>query len=158
MAVSLPPAVTVVVSPATQTSEPIAAVSPDAPLQMIYVWLLASGSGDATCPLADLARAVMAAATAAVAAAADDDDETETDGHPGSPSSVCACTQQAAGASNDGQAERMDFRVAQRSLTHIVTRVAQAHGASSRRRTWHMPKDELAILRKARTSVVDGHP
>ena len=52
--------------------------------------------------------------------------------------------QQAAGATNDGQAERMAFRVAQCSLTPIdVRRVAQAHGTSSGGRTWHMPKDEL---------------
>ena len=52
--------------------------------------------------------------------------------------------QQAAGATNDGQAERMAFWVAQRSLTSIdIRRVAQAHGASGRGRTWHMPEDEL---------------
>jgi hypothetical protein len=47
---------------------------------------------DATCPLADLARADIAAATEAVAAAAEDDDDTETEDRPGSPSSVCART------------------------------------------------------------------
>jgi hypothetical protein len=35
MVVSLPPAVAVAVNPATQSSEPIVAVSPDAPSQMI---------------------------------------------------------------------------------------------------------------------------
>ena len=55
-----------------------------------------------------------------------------------------APSQQAAGATNDGQAERMAFWVAQRSLTPIdVRRVAQVHGASSGGRAWHMPKDEL---------------
>jgi hypothetical protein len=54
--------------------------------------LLLLGSGDATCPLADLARADIAAATAAVAAAAEDDDDTETDDLPGSFSSVRART------------------------------------------------------------------
>ena len=50
------------------------------------------GSGDAACPLADLARVVIAAATAAVAAAAEDDEETEADDRPGSLSSVRART------------------------------------------------------------------
>jgi len=36
MAVSLPPAVAVAVNPATQTSEPSVAVSPDALVRMIY--------------------------------------------------------------------------------------------------------------------------
>ena len=36
MVVSLPPAVAVAVNPATQTSEPIVVVPPDAPSQMIY--------------------------------------------------------------------------------------------------------------------------
>ena len=60
--------------------------------------------------------------------------------HPSAP------RQQAADATNDGQAERMAFWVAQRSLTPIdIRRVAQAHGASGRGRTWlwHTPKDEL---------------
>ena len=58
--------------------------------------------------------------------------------HPNAP------RQQATGATNDGQAERMALWVAQRSLTPIdIRRVAQVHGASSRGRTWHMPKDEL---------------
>jgi hypothetical protein len=54
--------------------------------------------------------------------------------------------QQAAGATNDGQAGRMAFRVAQRFLTPTdVRRVAQAHGASGGGRTWlwHTPKDEF---------------
>jgi hypothetical protein len=95
--VSLPPVVAVAANPATQTSEPIVAVSPDAPaddkeFELRARKLLFLGSGDTACPLADLACAVIAAATAAVAAAAEDDDDTETDDHPGSPSSVCART------------------------------------------------------------------
>jgi hypothetical protein len=50
--------------------------------------LLLLGSGDATGPLADLARADIAAATAAVAAAAEDDGDTETGERPLTPIDV----------------------------------------------------------------------
>ena len=57
---------------------------------------------------------------------------------------VHAPRQQAASAANDGQAERMAFRVAQRSLAPVhVRRIAQAHGASGGGRAWHMPENEL---------------
>jgi hypothetical protein len=49
--------------------------------------LLLFGSGGPTCPLADLARADITVATEA-----EDEDDTESDGHPRSPSSVCART------------------------------------------------------------------
>jgi hypothetical protein len=54
--------------------------------------------------------------------------------------------QQAAGATKDGQSERMAFRVTQRSLTPIgIRRVAQVHGTSGRGRIWlwYTPKDKL---------------
>ena len=94
--VSLPPAVAVAVNPETQTSELIVVVSTDAPsddneFELRARVLLLLGSGDTACPLADFARADIAAATAAVTAAEDDDDA-ETDGRPGSLSSVCART------------------------------------------------------------------
>jgi hypothetical protein len=56
-----------------------------------------------------------------------------------------ASRQQAAGATNDGQAERMALWVTQRALAPIyVRRVAQAHGASGEGRTGcHTPKNEL---------------
>ena len=137
MAVSLHPAVAVAVNTETQSSEPILVVSPDAPSDdnefQVRTRELLLGSGDTACPLADLACADIAAATAAVTAAEDDDDA-ETDSRPGSLSSVRARTsaswQQAAGAANGGQAERMAFWVTQRSLTSVhVRRIAQAHGA-----------------------------
>jgi hypothetical protein len=60
--------------------------------------------------------------------------------HPSAP------RQQAAGATKDGQSERMSFWVTQRSLTPIgIRRVAQVHGASGRGRIWlwYTPKDKL---------------
>jgi hypothetical protein len=64
--------------------------------------------------------------------------------------------QQAAGATNDGQAERMVFWVAQGSLTPIdVRRVAQAHRASGRERAWHMPKDELDARPRLAANVLN---
>jgi hypothetical protein len=44
----------------------------DKEVELCICKLLLFGSGDATCPLADLPRAVIAAATAAVAAAAEE--------------------------------------------------------------------------------------
>ena len=66
--------------------------------------------------------------------------------------------QQAAGATNDGQAERMAFRVAQRSLTPVnVRHVAQAHGASGGGRTWlwHTTKDELDTRPRGAANVLN---
>jgi len=69
---------------------------------------------------------------------------------------LSAPRQQATGATNDGQAERMALWVAQRSLTPIdIRRVAQVHGASSRGRTWHMPKDELDAGPRCATNTLN---
>jgi len=98
MVVSLPLAVAAVaVSLGTQTSEPIVVVSLDTPsddneFELRTRPLLPLDSCTAPCPLADRARADIAAATAAVAAVAAEEDDTDNDDCPASLSSVCART------------------------------------------------------------------